>query len=236
MQGSVSNATPTDWAAWITAAATVVTALGVAIGMQQVRVSARASRAQMLLHFNDKWRDPDLYESVRYIHNLRREWMTRGGRLSDLAAEWVETNRPSVEASRPSDARPNKAWFHRREAAQYLRHVGYLLRHGYLSADDVFSTFPEARRVLEVLLPLENAIIDAFPDPSNPTGLWDRTAKKWELEDLARRYEIWFKRKGHHNFGKHTTHLTESYPMLNAGGLVERSRDETPSRQAPDGC
>jgi hypothetical protein len=190
-----------DFIDGITELSKVAVILGFFIGLRQLRLNTRTSKAHLLVHFNEQWRSEEIYTSVCYMHELRRSWMRQGGKLEELARDWVDQNAPGSTTTAD--------WLHRRCIAQYLRHVGFLLVNKHLTADDVFSTFPEARRVLETLIPIENAIADHFPRPKNPSGPWDRSAIKWELDEIIKAYDKWYRKEGKKLF---TPHRLDMFP------------------------
>jgi hypothetical protein len=188
---------------WITAAATLVVAGGVVFAYWQVRVSAKASRAQLLLHFNTMWDSAELYEATSYVHGLRTRWLDSGRSFEDLAHDWVERRAPSHSQRSWRHRQERREWLLRRRVSQYMRHAGYMLEKKYLKADDVFSTNPEVGKLLQVILPLENAVIDYYASDRTPTADWDRMAKKRELDTVGKVYQRWVKKKGERSFGRH---------------------------------
>jgi cbb3-type cytochrome oxidase subunit 3 len=200
----------------VTAVSTFFLLGGVWMAFRQARQASRAIKADLLLRFNTEWRDERLYEAVTYLHRVRREWVMRGGHASDLAREWVDTNvSPSDDPNNGEGWEEGRKqnWMHRRLVAQYMRHVAYLLIKDYLSPDDVFSTNPEAGRLLQVLIPLENAVIERYQDNDRRSGEnWDLVARKWELEELFRRYIEWFGENEGRSFGKHRSMPTIHFP------------------------
>jgi hypothetical protein len=150
-------------AEWIAGLSTLALVLGlipafreVRSGREAVQAQQRDTKAELLMQFNSEWRSESLYEGTVYLHGLRDSGSTTDGNLSQLAQGWVK------ERVFATDERLKREWSYRRQVAQYLRHTGYLLAKGYLEADDVFSVNPEAGRLLEVILPIENAVIEFF--------------------------------------------------------------------------
>jgi hypothetical protein len=98
--------------------------------------------------------------------------------LSQLGKDWVK------KRAYATDERLKREWNYRRLVAQYVRHTGYLLAKGYLEPDDVFSVNPEAGRLLEVILPIENAVIELFNPMTRSTATAGQVARELELDYL----------------------------------------------------
>lgn len=200
-------------AEWIAALATVAFLGGLWLayrevqgGVKAVRAQQRATQAELLMQFNTEWRTSELYESTLYIHRLRDTWTAGGGSLSELARSWVDEHVDATSGQLKTE------WDHRRRLAQFLRHTGYLLIHGYLEPDDVFSVNPEAGRFLEVLIPIENAIIERFGALNARSLTKSVVARKWELDRLWELYEVWSATNAERNFGPHPRLPVEEYP------------------------
>jgi hypothetical protein len=193
-----------DWAQVVGALAAVIGVIGVGLAFGQIRQGAAGIRAQLLTKLNEEWRSQQLYDGNRYLLGLGRNWKRTGGAADALALEWVRA-RASTSNRRWSHQNRSEEWNHRRLVAQYLRHAGYLLSERRITPDDVFSAIPETGRLLEVLIPLENAVI-AYYDQGAVTARsapWDVTARKWELDYLFAQYEKWFAKNELKRFGPH---------------------------------
>jgi hypothetical protein len=181
--------------------------LTVRSGVGAVRAEQRATQAGLLMHFNNEWRTDTLYESTVFVHRLRDKWSERGGDLNALADAWVQER---IDA--PADSVLSIEWNHRRRVAQFLRHTGYLLVNDYLEPDDVFSVNPEAKRLLEIIIPIENAVINHYSSLNRQTATDWKVARKWELDRLLEIYDVWFAEKSSDRFGPHPTIPVASYP------------------------
>lgn len=174
-------------------------------GIAAVQAQQRDTKAELLMQFNSEWRSESLYEGTVYLHGLRDSWSTTGGRVSQLAKDWVK------ERVYATDEKFKREWNYRRQVSQYLRHTGYLLAKGYLEADDVFSVNPEAGRLLEVILPIENVVIELFAPMARNTAVAGEVARKWELDYLLEQYNAWHADNVDKRFGPHPTIPKETY-------------------------
>jgi len=168
--------------------------IGFVLTYLQIRTVRRQARANVLLSMFEEWNDQELYESVRYIHQLRGEWKGADPEQADwsaLADVWVNANAPTAGASAPS------AWMQRRRAAQFLDKMGYMLYAKYITPDDLFAVVPEAPRLLLVLNPLERAIVKRFHNQESSGAEWDRPSSKLYLEHVNKAFLHWFKKTGH---------------------------------------
>jgi hypothetical protein len=76
----------------VTAVATPFLGLGIyfayrqlRFAVQAVRAQERATKAELLMQFNNEWRSDLLYEGTRYIHSLRNEWEKSGRECGQAA-------------------------------------------------------------------------------------------------------------------------------------------------------
>jgi hypothetical protein len=109
----------------------------------QIKAARRQARANVLLKMIDEWSSLELYESVRYIHQLREEWKSQQpdpSKWGELAKSWVECNAPQPAADAAD------SWIKRRRVSQFLSKMGYMLKSAYITRDDFFGVAPEARR------------------------------------------------------------------------------------------
>jgi len=153
----------------------------------QINAARRQARANVLLKLIDEWNNRDLYESVRYIHRLRREWKTispDGSNWEALAREWVENNVPKDSNPAPDN------WMKRRRASQFLSKMGYMVKAGYLTRDDLFTTVPEARRLLIVLSPIEREIVRLHSN-EEPLASWDKPFDKMFFDYVQTEFDRW---------------------------------------------
>jgi hypothetical protein len=167
---------------------------GFFLAFQQVLAARRQARANVLIRMFEEWNEPALYDSVRYIHQLRREWKQADPSLKTwpaLAEAWVNANIPTGPAT------ADGPWLRRRRAAQFLDKVGYMLHAKYITPDDLFAVVPEASRLLLVLDPLEQAIVKHFRDQEVPSAEWDRPSSKLYLQHVDKAALLWFEEKGH---------------------------------------
>jgi hypothetical protein len=197
-------------AEWIAGLSTLALVLGlipafreVRSGIEAVQAQQRDTKAELLMQFNSEWQS--LYEGTVYLHGLRDSWSTTGGNLSQLAGDWVK------ERAYATDEKLKREWNYMRLVAQYLRHTGYLLAKGYLEPDDVFSVNPEAGRLLEVILPIENAVIELFNPMARNTATAGQVARKWELDYLLKQYAAWHADNAATRFGPHPIIPMKSY-------------------------
>lgn len=191
----------------VTATATVVLLAGLWVTFQQVRTGVdavasqqRATKAELLTHFNAEWRSPAMYESSKYILQLSQAWERQGGSASGLAEGWTQKHFNARED-------PERAEMtHRRQVSQFLRHAGYLLKKQYLDPDDVFSVAPETGRMLSVIIPIENAIMAMAmqrEEVASAGHTGQHLARKYELDLLLSFHEEWRGTQGHSRFGMH---------------------------------
>jgi hypothetical protein len=199
-------------AEWVAGLSTLALVIGlipafreVRSGVDAVRAQQRDTKAELLMQFNSEWRSKSLYEAIMYLHGLRDSWATTGGSVSQLAKDWVKGR---VHAT---DERLKREWGYRRQVAQYLRHTGYLLANGYLEVDDVFSVNAEAGRLLEVILPIENAVMEFFGSLAHNTSVAGEFARKWELDYLLEQYRTWYADNLDRRFGPHPIIPKELY-------------------------
>lgn len=179
----------------ISSALQSLTVIGFLLAALQIRAAREQSRSTVLMKMIDEWNDPDLYDSVRYIHGLRREWKSKAPNQANWAVlvdDWVTANTPTP-GSRSSDQ-----WLQRRRVAQFLDKLGYMLRAKYLKPADVFAIAPEATRLLMVIVPLEKAIARKFNNQEPAFAEWDRPSSKLYLKELALHFPTWFQKTGRH--------------------------------------
>lgn len=163
--------------------------LGLILTALQIHAARRQARANVLLRLIDEWNASDLYDSIRYIHQLRTEWKAVNPDASmwqPLAGEWVKENAPRNGEPVTGD------WIKRRRAAQFLSKMGYMLRAGYLTRDDLFTTVPEARRLLVVIIPIEREIAKRYSTLEKPLAQWDRPFEKLHFDSVQTEFDLWF--------------------------------------------
>lgn len=123
--------------------------LGIVVGMFQVRAARRISRANVLLRLLEEWNSKELYQSVRYIHDLRRKWKQQepDATLWPILAEKLVSERIDAENNSTDEAKKKLAveWFQRRLVAQFISRMGNLIKNKYISEEEFFTIVPEAR-------------------------------------------------------------------------------------------
>jgi len=176
--------------------------LGIVVGVFQVRAALRVSRANVLLRLLEEWNSKELYQAIRYIHGLRKEWRGRESNeasWSDLANQWVADRvKADPDSADASEKKLAEEWFQRRLVAQFISRMSLLLRNKYISEDDFFNVVPEVQRLITVLEPIDNAINEYFKtDEKATTGKeWDRPMRKTAFQYIRDRHEKWFKKHG----------------------------------------
>jgi len=167
--------------------------VGFALTLFQIKAVRRQARANVLLKMIDEWNSVDLYEAVRYIHQLRREWKSQQNDPSQwgaLARTWVEANAPQ-----PGTTAEN-AWMKRRRVSQFFSKMGYMLKSSYITCDDFFGVAPEARRLLLVLEPIEHEIVSRYSGHEPSVASWDKPFDKLFFKYVQDEYDSWFARTG----------------------------------------
>ena len=160
----------------------------------QIRAARRQARANVLLKMFEEWNQPELYDAIRYVHGLRREWKRvrpDTNEWQDLADLWVQNNLPN------GTAQSDGAWIKRRRAAQFLDKIGYMLHAKYITKDDAFAIAPEVSRLVIVLIPLEKSIAKHFRDQEPKVAEWDQPSSKLYLGKLDLAAIDWFRSTGH---------------------------------------
>jgi hypothetical protein len=164
-----------------------------------VYLAYKAIKAQTLIKLIDEWRSKEVYESIVYVHRLRRDWKKTGvakEEWSGLAREWVRLHadkRP--DSSHRIERKLADEWMKRRIASQFLSKMAGLAIGHYLSWDDLFGVVPEVGRLLVVLDPIEREIRDYWQEhEKNPIADWDRPVGKWEFKDLSKKYLEWYEK------------------------------------------
>lgn len=163
----------------------VLLLLGICLAFRQLVESRKATKAQVLFRLHEEWRNPEVYNAMGYIHDLRDEWKKHQlADWEDLANEWVK----NTFRLKPTE------WRLRRTAAQFLGKMGYLVKTGYLTPEEFFGVVPEAGRLLVVLIPIEIAIVRYMAQiQGEPIEEWDRAFGKWEFNFLWPAYKKWYK-------------------------------------------
>jgi hypothetical protein len=170
----------------------ILTVFGVFAAVWAVLQAKTSLRAQTVMKLIEDWRDPELYEAIRYINSLRTEWKKTCSPVTDkatwdkLASKWVDDYYPGKEEQ------TKKEWLARRQASQFLSKTGLLTMRGYMRPEDLF-VVPEMGRYLMVLTPIELAILQKS-DFEKPIADWDHPAVKWEFNYLWSEYMRWFKK------------------------------------------
>lgn len=183
---------------WITALSTFVIIFGVFFAGQQVKATNTATKAQVLLKLIEEWRAPELYESIVYVHEIRREWKNEmkpdcdgAESFRNSARKWVEAH---ISKNSHSKEKIRKEWQKRRTSSQFLAKMGSLITSGHLTPDELFRVVPEAPRLLIVLLPIEEAILDHYRrKEAHQIGEWDIPSPKWEFRSIWVNYKKWHK-------------------------------------------
>jgi hypothetical protein len=174
--------------------------MGIVVGVFQVRAAIRVSRANVLLRLLEEWNSRELYKAIRFIHGLRKEW--REIELNEtlwpeLAKQWVaERVNADLDSTDLSEKKLAEEWFQRRLVAQFISRIGGLLKSKYISEDAFFTLVPEVQRLIIVLEPIDNAIIEHYKTTENATTQkkWDRPMRKTAYQYIRDRHEKWFKK------------------------------------------
>ncbi|MDE2216361.1 MAG: hypothetical protein KGJ87_04265 [Planctomycetota bacterium] len=180
--------------------------IGLIIAFFQVRAALRVSRANVLLRLMQDWTSNDLYEAIRYIHTLRREWkkiQPNPELWSEIAKKWVEDH-ANAHSNSDDIAEKQKAieWQQRRLVSQFLTRMGYFMLERYLSPNDFLGVVPEAPRLLMVLNPIEKSIADFYTSKEDAVEEWDLPFYKYEFEIIMNEYKKWYPRHGKKRIAK----------------------------------
>jgi len=183
----------------ITALAGLSVIVGVPITIWQVKAAKKALQAQILVKLIDEWRSREIYEAVSYVHKLRTEW--KSSSVADwerLAKEWVQQHLgKSMDSPDKEEQRLAWEWLWRRSASQFLAKMGLMAMSGYMPLKDFFWVVPEAGRLLAVLMPIDDAIVDHWTHVEQERiADWDRPFRKLEFKELLEQYEKWYKKHG----------------------------------------
>lgn len=178
--------------------------VGFSLTLFQIKAARRQARASVLLKMIDEWSSLELYEAVRYIHQLRREWkflQPDPSNWGELAKSWVKDNAP------PPAANAADSWIKRRRVSQFLSKMGYMLKSSYITRDDFFGVAPEARRLLLVLEPIEREIAHQYSGREKAAAAWDTSFDKLFFEYVKNEYDKWFTRTGRQMVAKNDIQL-----------------------------
>lgn len=200
----------------------------ICISVWQAREAARSYRSGVLLNLMQQWNDHDFYESVRYIHRLRKEWKEEsvGGCEWDRkkfinadrwasAKNWVESYAPrSPQAGETISQPPTSEWEHRRKVSQFISMMGYMMKARYLKDSDFFAIIPEVKRLLVILEPIEYWIAKEYGDKYVLDTDWDRPFGKVGFDYIHSEYINWL--RGVSGDGK--DHLRRLESLRDRGG------------------
>jgi hypothetical protein len=168
-------------------------ALFTAVTLWQLGAATRSYRAMLLVHLIEEWNKPEMYEAVRYIHELREEWKTKDATREQwdcLARRWVSENSPPYPPLEPGA--PNR-WMQRRQVSQFISKMGYLMNEKYITRKDLFSVIAEAGRLLIVLDPIERSILHLYHNREKaPLADWDQPFMKVGFDGVWVKYCDWF--------------------------------------------
>lgn len=173
----------------------IVASIAAVIG---VYLAYKTIKAQTLIKLLDEWRSKEVYESIVYVHRLRRDWKEREQwskeQWSGLARRWVRRHaNKRLDSSHRIERKLADEWMKRRTASQFLAKMAGLAMGHYLSWNDLFSVVPEVGRLLVVLDPIEREIRDYWQEhEEDPIADWDRPVGKWEFSKLSEKYLEWY--------------------------------------------
>ena len=174
--------------------------VGIVTAVLQVRAALRISRANVLLRLLEEWNSNDLYQAIRYMHSLRIQWKNSEPNLErwhELAKEWVR-NHINADPNLPDESEKKKVqeWMQRRLVSQFISRMGNLMQSGYIKPSDFFNIVPEVPRLIMVLNPIEQTIMEHFKKAEKPIEEWDYPFQKIAFDYVKRKHKRWFNKTG----------------------------------------
>jgi hypothetical protein len=170
-----------------------LTLFGVAVTVWAVLMARRSLRAQTVAQFIKDWRDPEMYDAIRYINELRAEWKEKCSPVTDPQSWNAQAEKWAKDHFRAKTKKLRKEWMLRRNASQFIAKMGLMAQSHYMKTDDLFGILPEMGRYLMVLIPIEIAIQETA-DFEEPIADWDHPVVKYEFDYIWHQYQGWYQK------------------------------------------